>query len=239
MTDFSEVRRIAWNVVAEIFGLTINDVITGASASKFLRGDGTWSALGAATGLTMATARLLGRTTAGAGAVEEITVGAGLSLAAGALTATASTAAPVRATADQSVNNGGTGTTLTNATGLSFSIAANEEWVAEFYLDTGARLDLTGIKVAVTTPSGATQNFVADIICDITGAEFSKRTTASGTALDFTIATIGTNGSIHCSLWVLNGATPGTVQIQFAQSTASATNLTIRKGSHGVPIKIA
>lgn len=41
-------------------------------------------------GLTMATARLLGRTTASTGAVEQITVGAGLSLSAGALTATGS-----------------------------------------------------------------------------------------------------------------------------------------------------
>lgn len=40
-----------------------------------------------ASGLTMATARLLGRTTASTGAIEEITVGSGLSLSAGALTA--------------------------------------------------------------------------------------------------------------------------------------------------------
>lgn len=39
-------------------------------------------------GLTMATARLLGRTTGSTGAVEEITVGSGLSLSAGSLTAT-------------------------------------------------------------------------------------------------------------------------------------------------------
>ena len=39
-------------------------------------------------GLTMATARLLGRTTASTGAPEEITVGSGLSLSAGTLTAT-------------------------------------------------------------------------------------------------------------------------------------------------------
>lgn len=39
-------------------------------------------------GITMSTARLLGRTTASTGAVEEITVGSGLSLAAGSLTAT-------------------------------------------------------------------------------------------------------------------------------------------------------
>lgn len=40
-------------------------------------------------GNTMATARLLGRTTASTGAIEEITVGSGLSLSAGALTSTA------------------------------------------------------------------------------------------------------------------------------------------------------
>lgn len=45
-------------------------------------------------GLTMATARLLGRTTASTGAIEEITVGSGLSLSAGSLTATGS-AAPI------------------------------------------------------------------------------------------------------------------------------------------------
>lgn len=42
----------------------------------------------AATTLNMATARILGRTTGGSGVVEEITIGAGLSLAAGSLTAT-------------------------------------------------------------------------------------------------------------------------------------------------------
>lgn len=40
-------------------------------------------------GVTMNTARMLGRTTAGSGAVEEISVGAGLSLTGGTLTATA------------------------------------------------------------------------------------------------------------------------------------------------------
>jgi hypothetical protein len=50
------------------------------------------SAYASANGLTMATARLLGRSTSATGAAEEITVGTGLSLATGTLTATATSA---------------------------------------------------------------------------------------------------------------------------------------------------
>lgn len=49
-----------------------------------------------ASGLTMATSRLLGRTTAGAGAIEEISVGSGLSLTGGTLASTVSVPAPNR-----------------------------------------------------------------------------------------------------------------------------------------------
>jgi hypothetical protein len=45
-------------------------------------------------GLTQATARILGRTTASTGAIEEITVGSGLSLSAGELSSTVSAIAP-------------------------------------------------------------------------------------------------------------------------------------------------
>ena len=50
-----------------------------------------------ASGLTMSTARLLGRTTASSGAIEEITVGSGLSLSSGTLTATGGLAAGTQA----------------------------------------------------------------------------------------------------------------------------------------------
>ncbi len=49
--------------------------------------DGRWQAAPITTGLTMNTARLLGRSTAAAGAIEEITVGSGLTLAGGSLSA--------------------------------------------------------------------------------------------------------------------------------------------------------
>jgi hypothetical protein len=64
---------------------------TGAAAATTLTNIGA-AASGSITtsGLTQATARILGRTTASTGAVEEITVGSGLSLSAGELSATAS-----------------------------------------------------------------------------------------------------------------------------------------------------
>jgi len=56
-------------------------------------------------GITMSTARLLGRTTAATGAVEEITVGSGLSLSAGALTASVITLdTPVASTSGTSID---------------------------------------------------------------------------------------------------------------------------------------
>jgi hypothetical protein len=53
-----------------------------------VRARGNHTGTQAASTVTMATARLLGRTTAGSGAAEEISVGAGLSLSAGSLTCT-------------------------------------------------------------------------------------------------------------------------------------------------------
>lgn len=71
-------------------------------------------------GLTMATARILGRTTASTGAVEEIGVGTGLSLSAGSLT----NSAP-----DQVVSLTGAGTTVVTGTYPSFTITSNDQYV--------------------------------------------------------------------------------------------------------------
>jgi hypothetical protein len=60
------------------------------------------SAYASANGLTMATARLLGRTTASTGAAEEITVGTGLSLVTGTLSSTATSASLANDTATAS-----------------------------------------------------------------------------------------------------------------------------------------
>lgn len=59
-------------------------------ARKFLSGIDLVSQAITAIGAQMSSSRLLGRTTAGSGAIEEITVGSGLSLSGGTLSATGS-----------------------------------------------------------------------------------------------------------------------------------------------------
>jgi hypothetical protein len=98
-----------------------------------------------ASGLTMATARLLGRTTASIGAAQELTVGTGLTLASGSLvnaapdqvvSLTAGTAISVTGTypsfsvantaPDQVVSLTGAGTTIITGTYPSFTITSND-----------------------------------------------------------------------------------------------------------------
>lgn len=108
----------------------------------------TYATLGAAasgsitaSGYTQSTARLLGRTTASTGAIEEITVGSGLSLSAGSLTATGGSsgaqALPIDAAAAAAVGSGDlfSGTSLDGgwaslqSTALASSDRAQDNWL--------------------------------------------------------------------------------------------------------------
>lgn len=79
-------------------------------------------------GLTMATARILGRTTAGTGAPEEITVGSGLSLSGGTLSATggggSGTVTSVGISGSTGLTVGGTNPITTSGT-ISLTLSAN------------------------------------------------------------------------------------------------------------------
>lgn len=70
-------------------GLVKNTTTTGVLAIAAAGTDYVSPGLATTRGITMNTAKILGRTTASTGAIEEITVGTGLTLSAGTLTATA------------------------------------------------------------------------------------------------------------------------------------------------------
>lgn len=79
-------------------------------------------------GLTMTTARLLGRTTASSGAIEEIAIGSGLSLSGGILSNTGSAAnafSVIAVSGQSSVEADTSSDTLTLAAGAGISIATN------------------------------------------------------------------------------------------------------------------
>jgi hypothetical protein len=107
-------------------------------------------------------------------------------------------------------------------------------------IDFGDALGTTGLDIAITTPAGAIQNICADMIASPANVGV-LRSTASGVALAFTTASMGitaTFGLLCIMLWVSNGATPGTVQLQFAQDTSSPTAITFRSGSYMEAFKV-
>lgn len=107
---------------------------TTAGAALSALGGAASGAVGSS-GLTMNTARMLGRTTASAGAIEEITIGSGLSLSAGTLVATAS-----GGTVTSVAASGGT-------TGLSFTGSP---------ITSSGTLTLTGTLAVANGGTGAT-----------------------------------------------------------------------------------
>lgn len=102
--------------------LAISGGGTGATTAAGARTNLGVAASGAigSSGLTMATARLLGRTTAGTGAVEAISIGSGLTLSAGTLTATGGGTGTVTSVSGTGTVNGITLTgTVTNSGNLT------------------------------------------------------------------------------------------------------------------------
>lgn len=126
--------------------------------------------------------------------------------------------------------------TLASDPDLTFAVLASEEFLGRVYLDVGASLTTTGIKVTIAAPSGATGHIVAQLINDAQSAQEADtiRTDTPGAALDFTTTIVGTalNGELQIIFHITNSTNAGNISVQWAQSTSSGTNLTLRAGSH-------
>lgn len=133
----------------------------------------------------------------------------------------------IRKTADQ--NN--TTTTLANDTELTFNIGANETWVVTYYLQ-ALSPTAADIKFAVTAPAGAACKMSA---YDPEGAT-AQSNIACGVASGL-IAGSGAEDPLWVTATIVNGATAGTVNLQWAEFALSGTN-TMRAGSSLVAYKI-
>lgn len=128
------------------------------------------------------------------------------------------------ATAVITSNQTTTGQTAANITGLSMSIGANETWVYVVHLKVGSS-SVTGTQYAVNFPSGATvtADWCGTVLTNPASAyeQTTAATTLTTTSFDTLSATTAAVGAfVDATIVVINGATPGTVQIQHAKTTS-------------------
>ncbi|MEX2599286.1 MAG: hypothetical protein WD533_06485 [Dehalococcoidia bacterium] len=125
-------------------------------------------------------------------------------------------------TADEVVNNSAT---LQNDDELLLSVGANETWnfTLFIYVDTPATADF---QCAFAIPSGAS----GDRLNQSWNGGFSSSDTIDVTAAQST-ALVSGNRVIAINGRIIVGATPGTVQFQWAQDVAGAVDTIVRAGS--------
>lgn len=142
---------------------------TGSSTAADARTALGAAASGAATasGLTMATSRLLGRTTASTGAIEEITVGSGLTFSAGSLSLT--TAAP--SAAAQSDQETATSTTTYVSPGRQqYHPSAAKAWIK--FSVSGSTLTVNA-SYNCTASRNSTGNYTITFDTDFSSADYA------------------------------------------------------------------
>ena len=181
-----------------------------------------------------ATDNILGRSTAGAGVVEEITCTAAArsilddSTTAAIVTtlgaATDTNIKRVYKASDEIVNNSAT---LQNDDELSFSIAANEKWMGYIGIQMTQANAAADFKATLTAPVGAV------IWIGIAGEDQS---TSTGPGVPMTTTGSEQSQSMHFS--VSNGVNAGTLQFQWSQRTATAADTTVKAGSFLVAFRV-
>jgi hypothetical protein len=189
-------------------------------------------------GLTMSTGRLLGRTTASSGAVEEITVGTGLSLTAGTLSnsapdqtvvLTAGTGISVSGTypsftitntaPDQIVSLTGAGTTVVTGTYPSFTITSNDQ-----YVGTVTSVSGTGTVNGITLTGSVTSSGSLTLGGTLGGIANSQ---LSNSSITINGSAISLGGSVSVGTVTSVGGTGSVNGITLTGSVTSTGNLTL------------
>lgn len=128
------------------------------------------------------------------------------------------------ATAVVTSNQTTTGQSAANITGLALTIGANETWTYVVHMKIGSS-SVTGTQYAVNFPSGATvtADWVANVLTNAASAYEQTTAAATLTATSFntlSATTAAVGAFCDAIITVINGATPGTVQIQHAKTTS-------------------
>lgn len=126
-------------------------------------------------------------------------------------------------------------TTLADDTELQFAIGANEEWtgIAEYTFDASTSMGGPGVRTAlVGQQGGGAQRSWTTMIPDNTATLGSAQMSSAGSGT--AVFTSGFGSAVACAVRIVfhinNGATPGTVKMQFAQGASNAQTLTLRAG---------
>jgi len=130
-------------------------------------------------------------------------------------------------TADASVNNS---TTLQDDAHLSWAVAANEVWAFRFYGYVTIASGDPGFKHAFTVPAASTGSRLQQIIT-AAGTLAPTHTADLTTALSSTPVGLTSTFVIITGVYI-GGANAGTVQFQWAQASAVASNTTLKLGSY-------
>lgn len=134
-----------------------------------------------------------------------------------------------RCTADTTFTSS---TTLANVTGLAVALEANATYVFDGFYGFTALSTTPDAKFAFTIPTGATGHWSLHALS--TGASVPGTLNAAHSTSFTTAQTAGTDGTLgvaalpHGYVVTTNS---GTMQVQAAQNTSSATTLTIHEGS--------
>jgi len=203
-------------------GSITQDTITGLSSTGLIKRTGAntlatatagtdYASAGDVTssGLTMATARLLGRSTASTGAVEEISIGSGLSLSAGTLSA----------------SGGGGGltigtTTITSGTGGRFLYETSGNVVGQISTLTSDGTIVT-FAPTVTTGSGSTAGLAA-----------TANSLTTGNAFDFSSSSVTTGNVVSIAATGTAAASNTKTALRVATSGANGTSTQTTYGGY-------
>jgi hypothetical protein len=154
--------------------------VTGAAASGSIT----------SSGLTQATARILGRTTASTGAIEEITIGSGLSLSAGELSATGSGVTAVGASTADVLSVSGSDLVADDPNADRIVFWDDSESKLR-YLEAGSGLSISGTTMTATGGIGGTTSTDNAIV-----RADSTSNTVQGSALLLDDATTSTQANV-------------------------------------------